>query len=192
MITLNKQQQNYTQFNRSYQLVIPLDCEMLIPEDDSVRLLSHIMEGLNYENLYRAYSSTGRKPAVEPKILFKVLTYAYSNNIYSSRKIEAACKRDINFMWLLEGNKAPDHSTIARFRKEYLADSVEDLFYQLVLYLNEIGEIGFENIFIDGTKIEANANRYTFVWRKSVYKNEAKMFEKIQLVVKEINEMNLT
>jgi transposase len=158
--------------------MIPLDCEMLIPEDDSVRLLSHILEGLNYENLYRAYSSIGRKPAVEPKILFKVLTYAYSNNIYSSRKIEAACKRDINFMWLLEGNKAPDHSTIARFRKDYLTDSVEDLFYQLVSYLNEIGEIDFENIFIDGTKIEANANRYTFVWRKSILKNEAKMFKK--------------
>ena len=192
MITVNKQHQNYTQFHRNYQLVIPFDCEMLIPEDDSVRLLSHILEGLNYENLYRAYSSTGRKPAVEPKILFKVLTYAYSNNLYSTRKIEAACKRDINFMWLLEGNTAPDHSTIARFRKDYLADSVEDLFYQLVLCLNEMGEINFENIFVDGTKIEANANRYTFVWRKTVTKNEARMFENIQLVVKEINELNLT
>lgn len=67
--------------------------------------------GLNYEKLYKAYSSTGRKPAVEPKILFKVLTYAYTNNIYSGRKIETACKRDINFIWLLEGGKAPDHST---------------------------------------------------------------------------------
>jgi len=166
--------------------------EKLIPEDDSVRLLSHILEGLNYENLYRAYSSKGRKSAVEPKILFKVITYAYSNNLYSTRKIEAACKRDINFMWLLEGNTAPDHSTIARFRKNYLADSVEDLFYQLVLCLKEMGEINFENIFVDGTKIEADANRYTFVWRKTVTKNEARMFENIQLVVKEINELNLT
>ena len=191
MTTIIKQHQNYTQFDRNYQLVIPFDCEMLIPEDDSVRLLSHILEGLNYENLYRAYSSTGRKPAVEPKILFKVLTYAYSNNIYSSRKIEAACRRDINFMWLLAGNKAPDHSTIARFRKEYLAEAVEDLFYQLVLCLNEMGEIDFENIFIDGTKIEANANKYTFVWRKAISKNEARMFEKIQKFVQEINEFYL-
>jgi len=107
---------NYTELNRCYQLVLPFNFEVLIPEDDSVRLLSHILEGLNYEALYSAYSSTGRKPAVEPKILFKVLTYAYMNNIYSSRKIESACKRDINFMWLLEGGKAPDHSTVARFR----------------------------------------------------------------------------
>lgn len=178
---------NYTEFSGYYQLVLPLDFEVLIPEDDSVRLLSHILEGLNYDKLYRAYSSTGRKPAVEPKILFKVLTYAYMNNIYSSRKIEAACKRDINFMWLLGGKSAPDHSTIARFRKEYLADAVDNLFYQMVKYLHSIDEIQFENLFVDGTKIEANANRYTFVWKKVVNKNEAKMFTKIQSCIEEIN-----
>lgn len=168
-------------------MVLPLDFEVLIPGDDSVRLLSHILEGLNYEKLYKAYSSTGRKPAVEPKILYKVLTYAYMNNLYSSRKIEAACRRDINFMWLLQGRPAPDHSTIARFRKDFLSDAVEDLFYQQVEYLHQIGEIAFENLFVDGTKIEANANRYTFVWKKVVNKNEAKMFEKIQSCIEEIN-----
>lgn len=183
---------NYTVFNGGYQLILPLNFEVLIPADDSVRLLSLILEGLNYEKLYEAYSSNGRKPAVEPKILYKVLTYAYMNNIYSSRKIETACKRDINFMWLLEGRRAPDHSTIARFRKEYLEDAVEDLFFQLVQYLYYIGEITFENLFIDGTKIEANANRYTFVWKKVVNKNEAKMFIKIQACIKEINLIYMT
>ena len=178
---------NYTQLGGNYQLVLPFNLEMLIPEDDSVRLLSHILEGLNYEALYKAYSSTGRKPAVEPKVLFKVLTYAYMNNIYSSRKIESACKRDINFMWLLEGQKAPDHSTIARFRKDYLQECIDDLFYQMVQYLHNIQEIEFKNLFVDGTKIEANANRYTFVWRKAVNKNEAKMYEKIQACIAEIN-----
>lgn len=178
---------NYTALDGLYQLVLPVNYEVLIPEDDSVRLLSQLLEGLNYRKLYQAYSSTGRKPAVEPKILFKVLTYAYMNNIYSSRKIEGACKRDINFMWLLEGNNAPDHSTIARFRKEYLADAVDDLFYQMVQHLYQIGEVKFENLFVDGTKIEANANRYTFVWKKVVNKNEAKMFVKIQSCIEDIN-----
>ena len=114
------------------------------------------------------------------------------NNIYSSRKIETACRRDINFMWLLEGSQAPDHSTIARFRKEYLANVVEDLFYQMVEYLHNIGEIKYENLFVDGTKIEANANRYTFVWKKVVNKNEAKMFEKIQFYIEEINQTYIT
>ena len=178
---------NYTEFNGCYQLILPLNYEVLIPKDDSVRLLSQILEGLNYKELYQAYSSTGRKPAVEPKILFKVLTYAYMNNVYSSRKIESACKRDINFMWLLEGGRVPDHSTIARFRKEYLAEAVEDLFYQMVQHLHHIGEVNFENLFVDGTKIEANANRYTFVWKKAVNKNESKMFIKIQSCIAEIN-----
>lgn len=179
---------NYTEFNGGYQLVLPLNYEVLIPEDDSVRLLSQILEGFNYKKLYQAYSSTGRKPAVEPRILFKVVTYAYANNIYSSRKIETACKRDINFMWLLGGSKAPDHSTIARFRKEYLNDAIDDLFYQMVEYLYQIGEIQFENLFVDGTKIEANANKYTFVWKKVVNKNEAKMFIKIQTCIEKINQ----
>jgi transposase len=188
VMRLNKlHTKNYTEFNGRYQLVLPFNFDVLIPEDDSVRLLSHILEGLNYEALYRAYSSIGRKPAVEPKILFKVLTYAYMNSIYSSRKIETACKRDINFMWLLEGSKAPDHSTIARFRKDYLEETLEDLFYQMVQHLHNIEEVTFKNLFVDGTKIEANANRYTFVWKKVVNKNEAKMFVKIQSCIEEIN-----
>lgn len=167
--------------------MLPLNFEVLIPADDSVRLLIQILEGLNYNKLYKAYYSCGRKPAVEPKILFKILTYAYSIHIYSSRRIEMACKRDINFMWLLQGNKSPDHSTIARFRKEYLADTIDDLFWQLVCSLHEIGEVKFENVFIDGTKIEANANQYTFIWKKVVNKNEANMFTKMQSCIDTIN-----
>ncbi len=180
---------NYRTLGSGNQLVLPLNLEVLIPEDDSVRLLSHILEGLNYEKLYKAYSRKGRKPAVQPKTFFKILTYAYMNNIYSSRKIESACKRDINFMWLLNGEKAPDHCAISRFRQRFLSNAVEDLFYQLVQHLHNCGEIEFENLFIDGTKIEANANRYTFVWKKTIDKNEAKMYTKIQSLVGEINQV---
>ena len=179
---------NYNEFNDNYQLILPLNLENLIPEDDSVRLLSHVLEGLDYTKLYKAYSSVGRKPAVEPKIMFKILSYAYSQNIYSSRKIEKACKRDVNFRWLLQGYKSPDHVTISRFRKDYLSNEIiEDLFYQQVNYLATQNEILFENVFIDGTKIEANANRYSFVWKKAVLKNEEKMFEKILALVETIN-----
>ena len=110
---------DYTELGRTYQLVLPLSLEGLVPNDDSVRLLSHELEDLDYTKLYQAYSAKGRNPAVDPKTMFKILTYAYSQNIYSSRKIKTACKRDINFMWLLAGQKAPDHSTIARFRSGF-------------------------------------------------------------------------
>lgn len=178
---------NYTELGRSYQLVLPLSLEGLVPEDDSVRLLSHELEDLDYTLLYQAYSAKGRNPAVDPKTMFKILTYAYSQNIYSSRKIEAACRRDINFMWLLAGQKAPDHSTFARFRTGFLAKACEDLFYQFVRRLASMGGLSLETVFIDGTKLEACANKYTFVWRKSVGKWEEKMLVKAQDAVRLLN-----
>lgn len=105
--------------------------------------------------------------------------------IYSTRDIEKVCKRDINFRWLLQGYKIVDHSNIALFIKDYLNDCLEDLFYQLVHILRDIHEINFENLFVDSTKIEANANKYTFVWKKVVHKNEAKMHLKIAKLFKQ-------
>ena len=178
---------NYTELGETYQLVLPLSLEGLIPEDESVRLLSHELEELDYTLLYQAYSAKGRNPAVDPKTMFKILTYAYSQNIYSSRDIEKACRRDINFMWLLAGQKAPDHSTIARFRTGFLAGACEDLFYQMVRRLADMDELSKETVFIDGTKLEACANKYTFVWRKSVGKWEEKMFAKIEIALQMMN-----
>ena len=183
----NNTTKNYTELGKTYQLVLPLSLEGLIPEDESVRLLSHELEELDYTLLYQAYSAKGRNPAVDPKTMFKILTYAYSQNIYSTRKIETACRRDINFMWLLAGQKAPDHSTIARFRTGFLADACENLFYQIVRRLATMGELSKETIFIDGTKLEACANKYTFVWKKSVGKWEEKMYEKIENAVQMVN-----
>lgn len=181
------QQKDYTKNSGNYQLVIPMNFEILIPKDDSVRLLSQITEELDYRNLAMAYSIKGRNPAIPPKIMFQVLVYAYMNKIYSTRKIEEACKRDINFMWLIQGHNAPDHNTIARFRTGRLSECIEDLFNQLVVRLSEIGEIKYENIFIDGTKIEANANKYSFVWKKAVNKNEVKLHEKVKQLIEKIN-----
>ena len=179
---------DYTGNSGVYQLVLPLNMEVLIPEDDSVRLLSHITEELDYKDLNMAYSSKGRNPVVKPKTLFRVLVYAYMNNIYTSRKIEAACKRDINFMWLLQGQTVPDHNTIARFRNGRLSGGiVEGLFNQLIIKLSELGEIQYENIFIDGTKIEAYANKYTFVWKKTTIKNEQRMQEKAKVFLVKFN-----
>jgi transposase len=180
------QQKNYTIGVKNYQLCLPLDYEVIIPENDSVRLLSQIMEELDYSELYAAYSQEGRNPATEPKILAKVMVYAYMEFVYSTRKIEKACRRDINLMWLLNGEPVPDHSTISRFRKERLGAAIEGLFYQFIQRLNKLGEVNYEDVFVDGTKIEAAANRYTFVWKKALEKNESKMFLKVQALSEEL------
>lgn len=102
------------------------------------------------------------------------------NGLYSSRKIEQACLRDINFMYLLGRERAPDHATIARFCSQRLTGVVQDLFAQLTKLLADAGELSLEQAFIDGTKLEANANRYSFVWKTSTQKNETKMQEKMK------------
>ena len=83
-------------------------------------------------------------------------------------------------MFLLEGNKTPDHNTIARFRSKYFPQVKEQLMGELVNILMNLGEISLANVFIDGTKIEAYANRYTFVWKKRVLKDKTRLQEKIK------------
>lgn len=171
-----KLQTNYTADGNVYQLFLPMDIGELIPVDDSVRLLSAVLERMDYSKLYAAYSRMGRIE-ISPKRLFKILVYGHMNGIYSSRKLEQACRRDINFMYLLGRAKAPDHATIARFRGERLTEVVDDLFSQLVQHLADAGELSLSSVFIDGTKLEANANRYSFVWKKATQKNQEKMQE---------------
>ena len=178
MNKLNILQPNYTAFEKTYQLRIPLETEILIPQNDSVRLLSQLVEEMDLTGLYDTYSRIG-KIEVSPRIMTKILIYAYMQGIYSSRGIESACRRDINFWYLLEGHDAPDYSTIARFRTLHFEQCAEDIFVQLVQFLKESGEIDCKSIFIDGTKIEANANRYSFVWKKAVTKYQARLLEKI-------------
>jgi transposase len=167
---------------------MPLELGLRIEEDAPVRLLSQICDELGYGELEKAYTRNGRKLAASPRHLFKIVVFAYMNGIYSSRKIEEACRRDIHFMWLLEGHKAPDHNTIARFRTERLPPAMEGLFYQLVHKLHEKGEISFSDVFVDGTKIEANANRYSFVWKKTVEKQSAKLEPKLTAHMKRLRE----
>lgn len=177
-----------------HQIGFPIKTTFIPSEDDSVRLLFEVTEGLNYKKLYDTYSTLGRNPVVDPVILFRIIIYGYMNKLFSSREIEKACKRDINFIWLLQGQKAPDHNTIARFRVNHLEKCIDDLFNQLIIKLGEMDEIDYKNIFIDGTKIEANANKYTFVWKKSTDKFESKLQNKIKELLSYITldfEMNL-
>ena len=162
--------------------------ETMIPADDPVRLLSAFVEGMDLSELYRTYDRV-RKNQASPRQMLKVMVYAAMNGIFSSRDIETACKRDINFMFLLEGMPAPDHATIARFISLHLSVCSKNILEETTSALFSLGEISGKTVFIDGTKIEANANRYTFVWKKSVTKNQAKLFDKISVLVAECEAM---
>ncbi len=160
--------------------------EKVIPANDSVRLLDKIVERMNLEALRSTYDTRGRRPATPPRIMLKIVLYAGMESNYASRKIHTACERDINYIWLLEGYPAPSHFEIARFWSKRLSKCAEEIFAQLVMMLHEMGEIKYEHLFVDGTKIEANANKYSFVWKKSTNKYEARLDEKTEELLPEL------
>lgn len=169
---------NYTLNGGNYQLKLPLNIDYLIPDSDSVRLLSQFVEEMDLTDLYSTYSRL-RENQATPRQMLKVSIYSYMNNLYSSRLMEQSCRRDVNFMYLLEGSPAPDHATFARFRSIHLAACPKKVMAKVTEFLHDIGEISGDAIFIDGTKIEASANKYTFVWKKAVTKNLEKLLTKL-------------
>ena len=177
MKKLNTTNKNYTTNEKCFQLQIPMNLNIIIPDDDSVRLLSQFVEKLDLTCLYETYSMF-KENQVTPRQMLKIVLYAYLDGKYSSREIQRACHRDINYMYLLEGKPVPDHATIARFRSLHFSPCAKHLLTQCTELLFELGEISWKNIFIDGTKIEANANKYTFVWKRAVTKNQEKFGEK--------------
>ena len=186
MLLHNKLQKDYTLNQSGYQLKLPLELGTIIPKNDSVRLLSQFVEEMDVTDLYSTYD---RINSLSPRTLLKIVLYSYMNGDYSSRSMELNCKRDINFMFLLEGHSAPDHATLARFRSIHFAPCSKRILAEVSNILFDLGEISGETIFIDGTKIEANANKYTFVWKKAVTKNQAKLLIKLADFVAECEQL---
>ena len=180
--------QDYTSFSLYYQIKLPLDLEISIPSDDPVRLVSAFVEEMDLSELYKTYSRI-RKNQATPRQMLKLVIYAVMNRIYSSRDIQKACKRDINFMYLLEGMPAPDHATIARFISLHFSACAKVLLAQMSDLLYLLGEISGKTIFIDGTKIESAANKYTFVWKRAITKNQARLYTKLSSFVAECEEL---
>ena len=170
---------NYTLVNDTIQLRLNFNTEIYIQNDVKLRLVKNIIERMNLSELKKVYSSFGRKSTVNPVTMLEIIIFCYSEGIFSSREIEKSCKYDLRIRYLLDGSKAPDHSTINRFRKKIL-ELTPDILNQMVQILIEENQIDLSSIYIDGTKIEAYANRYSFVWRGSIEKWQEKLIEKIK------------
>ena len=166
-------------------VLFPQRIDRDIAENDPVRLVNAVVGNLNLENFNRLYKERGRSP-YHPRMMLKVILSAYMSNIYSCRKIEKALLRDVHFIWLA-GYEQPDFITINRFRNR-VKDEINNVFTQLVLLLAERGLVSLDVEYIDGTKIESKANKYTFVWRGSVEKNRARLMEKIRVLLSQIDD----
>ena len=167
-------------------MFLTIDPNEEISQNDPVRIVDYIVESLDLKDFKKLYKEKGRC-AYDPKMMLKIILYSYMNNIYSCRKIEKAVKRDIHYIWLA-AQERPDHVTINRFRNRVKTE-IDNIFTQVVLLLAERGLITLDVEYIDGTKMESKANKYTFVWRKTVERNRAKLQEKIRVLLQQIDEV---
>ena len=167
-------------------ILFPQRIDKDIAEDDPVRLLDALVDNLMLDNVYKLYTPSGRKP-YHPQMMLKVILYAYMNNIYSCRRIESLLKRDIHFIYLA-GYEQPDFITINRFRNR-VKKEINNIFTQVVLVLAAKGLISLDVEYIDGTKIESKANKYTFVWKRTVEKNRAKLQEQIRTLLLQVDDV---
>ena len=167
------QKPTFKAYNQNQILMLPPSLDELVPKGHPVRVVNDVINKINIQPLTDAYESKGCS-SYHPQMLLKVLVYGYVSNTYSSRKLETACKENINFMWLSAMNY-PDHNTINRFRGVRLKDALRKVFDQVVQLLAEEGLLSIEEVYTDGTKIESVANKYTFVWKKAIQTNKEKM-----------------
>jgi transposase len=156
----------FKRYDQNQPMLLPPSYEELIPANHPVRVVNEVVERIDTSVLEASYKGGGTS-SYHPRMLTKVVLYGYMRNVYSSRKLEQALSENVHFMWLAGGAK-PDHNTIADFRSKRLKDHLKKIFNQVVMLLAEEGAVTLKEVVLDGTKIEANANRYTFVWGKAI------------------------
>jgi transposase len=166
---------------------LPPSLEDLIPAGHLVRVVSRAIDEMDLQALVESYVGGGAS-SYHPVMLLKVMVYCYTQRIYSSRRIAKAIRENTHCMWLAGGNE-PDFRTMNRFRSSRLKRTLDQVYTAMVEMLLEAGLIGLEDCFVDGTKIEANANKYTFVWKKAVEKNKTKVEKKIKDLLKHIEKV---
>ena len=172
--------------NQNQIMLFPPSLDELIPSNHVVRIVSAVIDRLDISGILSTYRGGGNS-CFDPRMMLKVLIYAYLNNVYSSRKIERMLAENICFMWL-SGMSRPDYRTINYFRGKRLKTGIDGVFTQVVELLHQEGLVTLNVQYIDGTKVESSANKYTFVWRKSVEKFDSRLKQKTDALLKQIEE----
>ena len=185
MLLINKPNGNYT----ARQLKLPLEIEKLIDITDPVYTFCEVMDHIDLSGYFveeKGYK-TGR-PRCDAEKLLKVILFAFMEHGFRSlREIEKLCRTDIRYMNLLDEMKAPSFATFGNLIRNELTDTIEQIFADVNAYIFEKDHVDLDHTYIDGTKIEANANKYTWVWKKSCIKNRDKMFVRISELIDSMN-----
>ena len=176
----------YKSYAQNEIALFPLTLEEMIPSNHKARVVNAVIDKLDISAIEDKYKAGGTS-IYHPRMMLKVITYAYLDNVFSGRKIETLLAENVVYMWL-SGKSRADFRTINMFRSKRLKGVFEGIFTQVVTMLNEEGLVSLDVQYIDGTKIESAANKYTFVWRKRVEKSKAKLEAQIRVVLAEAEE----
>lgn len=160
--------------------------ELHLPDDDPVYTLKKVMEEMDFSSLTARYSNKGRS-GYNPIMMYALVTYANMRGVRAVDRIVELCERDLAFIWLAKG-KRPKRDAFYDFKGEKLtAEILDDLHYQFLRRLEKEGLITLKELFIDGTKLEANANRYTFIWRGTINYHLAGLLDTIDALYRKYN-----
>jgi transposase len=171
------------------QLKLPVDFEKIIEIDDSVYTFNEVMDHIDLQKYFVVKVYKKGRPGYDRVKLLKIVLFAFMEYGYCSvRLIRKLCKTDIRFMWLLDGEEALSHMTIQNFIHDELSLSLEEIFNDINSYIFEEEAVDLSHAYIDGTKIEANANKYTWVWKKSCIKSRNNVFVRLKGFLAEMNE----
>lgn len=180
---------NTKEYYTTNQIRMQLDFEKIIEISDPVYTFNEVMAHVDLRKYYTEKESVMGRPRYGAEKLMKVILFAFMENGYSSlRNIEKLCKTDVRYIWLLGDEPAPSHMTVCNFLSQYIGEKIGDLFSDVNKYLFEKEGVNLDCLYIDGTKIEANANKYTWVWKKSCVKSRDKTYAKLTSLIEEINE----
>ena len=159
------------------QLILPLDLEIKLQENDIAFHIHNLVESIPQE-AFASYQTTTGCPAYHPRMMLKIILCGYTQSCFSGRKIEDLTRDSVRMMWLAQGY-VPSYRTINRFRvNPMMSELIRQCFVQFRCQLIEENLIDLEAIFIDGSKIEADANKFSFTWKKSIEKHHANLIEK--------------
>jgi transposase len=168
--------------------LLPCSLDELILQGHAVRVVSDVVDRMDLDALLSSYEGGGAS-RYHPRMLLKVMLYAYLDGVRSSRRIAKALRENVHYMWL-SGSQRPDFRTLNRFRRSHLKQTIEEVFVSLTALLVEAGLVTLCETFVDGTKIEAQANRYSFVWGKAVKTQKARLEAQVRELLRQIEAEN--
>lgn len=178
----------HNNYSTTKQLKLPLDLERIIDISDPVYTFCDVIDHIDLKKYFVEEGYKTGRPRCDALKLLKVILFAFmEHGISSLRELEKLCKTDIRYMYLLDDMKAPSFATFGNFIRNELTTSIDEIFKDINKYIFEADHVDLNHTYIDGTKMEANANRYTWVWKKSCVKNRDKVFEKISVLIDLIN-----